>query len=30
MTDTNDMIHITECELEKLISEDAGSICKAK
>lgn len=30
MTDANYMIHITESELEKLVGEDAGSICKTK
>jgi hypothetical protein len=30
MADTNDMVHITEGELEELVGEDTGSIGEAK
>jgi len=30
MTDANDMVHIAQRELEKFVSEDAGSIGEAE
>lgn len=30
MAHTDDMVNITESELEKLVGEDASCVCKAK
>jgi hypothetical protein len=30
MTDANNMVHVTESELQQLVSKDTGSICKSK
>ena len=30
MTDTNDMVYVTENEFEKLVSEDTGCVCESE
>ena len=30
MTDTNDMVYVTENEFEKLVGEDTGCVCESE